>query len=183
MSEKADDALMRELREGRPEALDELYRRYARKLFVYFAAGVAAAAPEDLVHEVFLRVVEAPERFDPARGAFRTWMYGVARHLAVDTLRRTARTKAEALDEAATPERREEPDAGEALELDAAIRECLEELKKAEEREALVLYYLDGKLFREVGELLGKSTSMAQKLVHAARAKVRACLERKGVEP
>ena len=39
------------------------------------------------------------------------------------------------------------------------------------------------RLFREIGELFGKSTSMAQKLVHAAREKVRRCLERKGMEP
>lgn len=49
---------MAELREGRPAALDELYVRYAKKLHVYFAAGARAAQPEDLVHDVFLRVVD-----------------------------------------------------------------------------------------------------------------------------
>ncbi len=183
MNAKSDDSLMVELRAGAPEALDELYRRHARKLHVFFASGVATAAPEDLVHEVFLRVALAPEQFDPRRGSFRTWLFGIARNLAVDFLRRAGHGRTEVIEEARTPAPPEEGDAGELAEEHQALRECLAELKKAEEREALLLYYLGGKLFREIAELFDKSTSMAQKLVHAAREKVRACLERKGVEP
>jgi RNA polymerase sigma-70 factor, ECF subfamily len=183
MSRKSDDTLMRELCAGAPEALEELYQRYARKLHVYFAVGVAAAAPEDLVHDVFLRVVEAPLKFDPSRGAFRTWLFGIARNLAVDIMRRAGHSRSEVFDEMRAPVEQEEDAAGDVGETNAALRDCLKELKKAEEREALILYYLGGKLFREIGELFGKSTSMAQKLVHAAREKIRVCLERKGVEP
>ena len=179
-----DDQLMAELRAGRPAALEELYRRYAKKLHVYFAAGARAAQPEDLVHDVFLRVVEVPEQYDPDRAPFHAWLFGIARHRGVDVLRREGRRRSAAIDEA--PEVGVEDSTGAALEgeeLTVAVRDCLDELKKDEEREALVLYYLGQKLFREIGELVGKSTSMAQKLVHAAREKVRGCLERKGVEP
>ena len=87
-SGNTDDQLMAELRAGRPAALEELYQRYANKLHVYFAAGVRAAQPEDLVHDVFLRVVEAPEQYGPDRAPFRAWLFGIARHRGVDLLRR-----------------------------------------------------------------------------------------------
>jgi len=63
----------------------------------------------------------------------------------------------------------------------AAVRACVERLQREEERQAFVLYYLVGKIYREVGEALGKSTSMAQKLVGLARERMRHCLSGKGV--
>ena len=64
-----------------------------------------------------------------------------------------------------------------------AVRECIDGLESDDEKQAIVLYYLGGKVYREIGEILGKSTSMARKRVQAAQVKVKRCLEGKGVEP
>ena len=61
-----------------------------------------------------------------------------------------------------------------------AVRDCIRRVQPNEERQALALYYLTGKVLREIGEILGKSTSMAKNYVAAAQEKVKRCLERKG---
>ena len=37
----------------------------------------------DLVHDTFLRVYESFQNFDPAKGEFRGWLWGVLKHVAV----------------------------------------------------------------------------------------------------
>lgn len=62
-----------------------------------------------------------------------------------------------------------------------AVRGCLGEIRSPEAPQALVLYYLAGKILREIGEVLGKSTSSVRNYVEAARQQVKECLERKGI--
>jgi len=63
-----------------------------------------------------------------------------------------------------------------------AVRECIDELRNDQEKYAIVLYYMAGKVYREIGEILGKSTSMAKNRVKSAQDKVKRCLERKGID-
>jgi len=50
-----------------------------------------ALEPDDLVQEVCLEAMAAEERFDPARGEFRPWLFGIASRVASNALRRLAR--------------------------------------------------------------------------------------------
>jgi len=43
-----------------------------------------------------------------------------------------------------------------------AVRECISELGNEEEKYAILLYYIGNKSYREIGRILGKSTSMAR---------------------
>jgi RNA polymerase sigma factor (sigma-70 family) len=63
-----------------------------------------------------------------------------------------------------------------------AVRDCIAELQQDNERQAILLYYLRGKVYREIGDTLGESLSMARNRVKAAREKVRQCLERRGID-
>jgi RNA polymerase sigma factor (sigma-70 family) len=62
-----------------------------------------------------------------------------------------------------------------------AVRDCINELKNKDERLAILLYYLGGKVYREIGEILGKSTSTAKNRVQSAQDQIKRCLEAKGV--
>ena len=46
---------------------------------------------EDVLQEVYLKVWNATHTFDAARGGVETWLAGVARHCAIDSLRRAGR--------------------------------------------------------------------------------------------
>lgn len=75
-----------------PFAFDELYRRHVTRT-VTFAAR-RCATPEqvhDLVAGLWLEVIGAVERFDPAKGKALPWILGIAANLAADARRRAAR--------------------------------------------------------------------------------------------
>jgi DNA-directed RNA polymerase specialized sigma24 family protein len=70
MDSAADEQLIHRLREGKTSAIDEIYRRYAKKLYVLFRYTMHAANPEDLVHDVFLKVIESAHIFNPQKASF-----------------------------------------------------------------------------------------------------------------
>jgi RNA polymerase sigma-70 factor (ECF subfamily) len=196
----ADEQLMAQIQEGETGALDELYRRYAKRLYVFcdnLTRGKTPQDPEDLVQEVFLRVIKSAHTFNPGKASFRTWLYRVARNRCLDVLRREKILKFFRLGDAgengeageAIPGEEVLPDPGEPVEqtvmkaaLFEAIRDCIAELEKEEQKQALLLYYLGGKVYREIAEVLGKSTSTAKNWVESARDKVKLCLELKGFD-
>jgi RNA polymerase sigma-70 factor (ECF subfamily) len=193
-----DEELMARLEQGEPHTLDELYRRYAKKLHAFCSSLTRATGhqdPEDLVHDVFIRVIKGARTFDPRRASFRTWLFRIARNRCIDACRRDriirflsiGRTEGRAEGEQSLPEETlvDESENVEGAVMRTAVleavRDCIGELPNTDEKQAIVLYYLGGKVYREIAAVLGKSTSMARNHVKAAQEKVRRCLERKGV--
>ncbi|MBN2430180.1 MAG: RNA polymerase sigma factor [Acidobacteria bacterium] len=206
MTPYTDEELMAELVRGETGALDELYRRYARPLYVFCDRLIqlrGTRQAEDLVQDIFLRVIRGAAGFDSRRASFRTWLFRIARHGCIDVLRQRGKVKIVPLEEEKArsddpylrPQAVENPagsniqaetDATQMLvhtEWRQAIRDCIAALPNYEEREAVILYYLGGKVLVEIGRILGKSTSTAKNRVWAARAKLKACLAGKGVSP
>ena len=89
-----DLELHRRLSTGDRDAFDELYGRYAPTAYglAYRLTGQQMLA-QDVVHEAFMALWRAPEAFDPARGAFRTFFLSLVHHRAVDTVRREERLR------------------------------------------------------------------------------------------
>ena len=92
--DRDDLELHRSLTAGDREAFDELYRRYAAVAYglAYRITGQQALA-QDVVHDAFLAIWRAPEAFDPARGAFRTFFLSLVHHRGVDAVRREQRLR------------------------------------------------------------------------------------------
>jgi RNA polymerase sigma-70 factor (ECF subfamily) len=196
-----DEQLMERLQLGQTEALDELYSRYSRRLYAFCWSITRSSGPqdpEDLVHDVFLRLIKGAHTFDPEKASFRTWIYRIARNRCTDVIRRArliqfmplgrgaerdAGARESEAEEALVDQRENVEDSVlRALAIEA-VRNCIDELGNLDEKQAIVLYYLGGKVYREIGQILGKSTSMARNRVKAAQDKVRRCIERRGVAP
>jgi RNA polymerase sigma-70 factor (ECF subfamily) len=77
-----DIELLRRLREGDAHAFTDLYRRHEGPLyrFALLRCGAADAAA-DVVQEVFLALLNGALHFDPLRGAFHSFLFGVARNM------------------------------------------------------------------------------------------------------
>jgi RNA polymerase sigma factor (sigma-70 family) len=89
-----DDALMRAFAQGDARAFERLYARHHAALyrFVRRLLGRAEAAQVDEVfQDTWLRVVGARERWSPQGAAFRTWLFTLAHHRAIDVLRKSGR--------------------------------------------------------------------------------------------
>jgi RNA polymerase sigma-70 factor (ECF subfamily) len=76
-----DEALVLRLWSGDTVAFDCLYHRYAQRLLGYIHGIVhEESACQDLLQEVFLRLVEGEGRFDPQRPLVR-WLFTVAHNV------------------------------------------------------------------------------------------------------
>lgn len=80
----------------RAEAFTAAYAEVAPALFAWAVLRCTgplgrAMTPDDLVQEVSLTALRALSRYDPERGEFRPWLFGVAQIVAADALRQLAR--------------------------------------------------------------------------------------------
>lgn len=83
-------------------ALRTLYEQHAAPLLSYALrlTGGDRGRSEDIVQETLLRAWRHPEALDPARGPVRSWLFTVARNVAVDAHRARRSRPTEVGDEA-----------------------------------------------------------------------------------
>ncbi len=88
-SHTSDEELMRLLQRGEEQALVELYGRYDKKLLRYFYRMLwrDEAKAQDFLQDLFLKVIELPNRFD-ANYKFSTWLYSVANNMCKNEYRK-----------------------------------------------------------------------------------------------
>jgi RNA polymerase sigma-70 factor (ECF subfamily) len=164
-----DVRLHERLLTGDDDALAEAYDCWGALVYslaVRLTADHAAA--EDITQDVFVRLWERPEAYDPQRGTLRTWLCMTARGRAVDWIRRReARTRyqaaaaAQTLDDAAVDEMV-------MWQTEAkAVRQAVQALP-AMQREALLLAYYHGHTYREVASQLSIPEGTAKSRLRAA---------------
>jgi RNA polymerase sigma factor (sigma-70 family) len=64
-----------------PEVFGELYARHFASVYRYVAGRLGPDVADDLAAETFLAAFRRRAKFDPARGAVRPWLYGIATNL------------------------------------------------------------------------------------------------------
>src|SRR5215510_4436757 len=84
-----DERLIRMIAQLRQEALAQLYDRYSR-LVVSIALAIVEdrLAAEEITLDVFMRVWQKAKTYRPDQAKVRTWLTHIARHHAIDVLRR-----------------------------------------------------------------------------------------------
>ena len=158
------------------EALGLLYRRYHPKVAGWclrFCGNRDEAA--DLAQEVFARV---HQKLDGFRGEsrFSTWLYTVARRVAINRGEAERRRRAESLDEVASEPVDPQPDAETATgreQVLAAFRAAMQRDLEPLEAKVLYLHYVDGMTLPAITELLAlDNRSGAKAYVVAGRRKL-----------
>jgi RNA polymerase sigma-70 factor, ECF subfamily len=178
-----DAQLMERLRaDATGEALRELYRAYAGELlgFALNALGERGAA-EEIVQEVFTRAWRHADRYDPARGSVRTWLYQITRHAIIDMRRRASARPAlagsDALFETAAP-----GDSIEQAMLGWQVAAALERLTP-EHRQMIRLAHFQGLSVREISERCELPIGTVKSRTWYALRSLRLALEEMGVVP
>jgi RNA polymerase sigma-70 factor (ECF subfamily) len=89
-----DAALLARIVDHDEEAIEALYARYSGPLYslAYRVTGADRFA-QDVVQEVFLALWKDAARFDPAKGSVAPWLFSLARHKAIDLVRREANVR------------------------------------------------------------------------------------------
>ena len=165
---------------GEAAAFDRLFERHARAMLTYLVhlTGDRARA-EDLLQEVFLRVIRGRTRYRP-EGRFRAWLFTIARNLTTDQRRRrAARPEAE-------PEEEGEPTsdgtawsdpaaAAQQRDLEEAVLAALASLP-VEQREVFLLRERAGLEYTEIARLTGVASPTLRSRMRTALERLRARL-------
>ena len=179
-----DLELHRRLSAGDRGAFDELYRRYGPSAFgLAHRLTAQQVLAQDVVHDAFMALWRAPQAFDPARGAFRTFFLSLVHHKAVDTVRREERLRKRAERSANL-----EPVTGEDLAEDVVdkdflgirrqeVRDALTTLS-ADQRQVLEMAYFQGYTQAAIAQELGIPLGTVKTRTFAAMRKLRRVLYR-----
>ncbi|TVR20388.1 MAG: sigma-70 family RNA polymerase sigma factor [Ilumatobacter sp.] len=183
LSDASDAALVVAIGRYRQDALAEAYRRHAGAVF-----GLAKrllrdqARAEEIVQEVFLRLWNDPNRFDPDRGTLRSFLLAHCHGRSVDLIRsESARRSREERDAKATAE--VGYDVGhEVWDLTVAghVRDALGVLPDGE-RKAIELAYFGGRTYREVADTLGEAEGTVKSRIRAGLKRLRSELVDVGI--
>jgi len=169
---------------GGGAALTRLYDVHARDLHRYLTRRLDPVSADDLVAETFLVAWERRDRYDPARGVARAWLFGIATTL----LRRNARLEARALramaEEAGRAEVAEQEDTASAARVDAgrAARSLAAGLAalRPEERDVLLLVAWASLRPVEIATALDLDVRTVRTRLHRARTRLRTGLDQGG---
>jgi RNA polymerase sigma factor (sigma-70 family) len=170
-------------RGDRDRALDLLMHAYGRSLHSYCRQMLPDADLADEVHQMtFVQAYEGLFRF-ARRSSLRTWLFGIAHHRCLDTLKITRRRerrfelRAELPDQPAPVGTAE--DRLTALSRVRDLARCLRELAPRV-RDAVLLRYQQGITYDEMARLCGERPATLQARVARSLPVLRRCLEREG---
>ena len=179
---------------GDRAAFDTLYRHSSAHLLgVILRIQSNRAQAEDVLQEVYINVWRAAQSFNPALSQASTWLVSIARHRAIDSLRRkqtevntiSSIVSKAGLDEEDTHDLLDHiaddaPGPQEQLERAAearALQHCMQSLS-TEQKNSLALAYDQGLSHTEVAEQMGHPLGSVKSWVRRGMQALKTCLER-----
>lgn len=175
LTDASDAVLVVSISRYQSDGLAEAYRRHAGAVFgLARRLLIDGMLAEEIVQEVFLRLWNNPEKYDPGRGTLRSYLLAQCHGRAVDLLRsETARGRREERDLRRTAE------SGYDLEHEVWDLTVAEQVKDAimalpaTERQAIELAYLGGHTYREVATMLDQPEGTVKSRIRAGLRRLR----------
>lgn len=186
----SDESLMQQFCAGQAEAFSLLYARHEKPLFRYVRRVLGSslvAQADDVFQDTWIKLVDARDSWQARENAtFKTWLYTLAHHRAVDILRKSGR-------EISADEGWLDEDNDDAWQLWPAssaeepeqqtfwrkagqqLLDCLEGLP-ALQRAAFLLHHEDDLSLIEMTQILDAEFETVKSRLRYALAKLRACM-------
>jgi len=159
---------------------EALFSRYEEPICSYLARMTGdLPRAQELAQETFLRAWRGLGTYQPGKAAFSTWLFAIARHLALDELARQARRPEQATGGALPEVASDEPQPPALLALARQRRRVHEALGllPAADRSALALFHIEELGLAEVARIENCTEGALKVRLHRARLRLRALLE------
>ena len=167
---------------GDDEGIAEIVGAYKDGLILFlngYARNIHLA--EELAEETFFRLITCKPHF-AGKSSFRSWLYAIGRHVAVDHLRRNAHLADTPIEDMENL-LREEHDLEQAYlreERQRMVQRTLDELSP-DYRSILWLVYMEGFSPREAAAVMKKTDRQIKNLLYRAKQSLKAKLEKEGI--
>ena len=192
---ESDEELIAKVQQGSEESFRVLYDRYKQKIynFSYHFFGNAALA-EDCTQETFIRIYQKSFRYKPT-AKFSSWLFQMAKNIAIDTLRKNKLRRAESLEgsfeigegeKSSLENLLSDASSGPGIEaqkeeIAELVRRGIAQLKESD-RQIVVFCDLQGMPHEEAAKILGYSTQTLTVKLYRARQRLAAILKIEGLD-
>jgi RNA polymerase sigma-70 factor (ECF subfamily) len=164
---------------GDRRAFERLVIRYQRPLFSFLARmGLRQFEAEEVAQEAFIRAWQHLDRYQAGQGAFSTWLYTIARRLALHEIDRAGRRLQGGSEDAPALAVCERPGPEQSLQLQqqqAALLQALRDLSVGD-RSVLALAYTHELSLAEMARIEGCGETAVKARLHRARLRLRRAL-------
>jgi len=182
LSIESDASLVIAVARQNSDALEEIYRRHSGVVY-----GLASrllhnrSTAEEIVQEVFVRLWNAPDRYDPERGSLRSFLCAQAHSRTIDLLRAETARRRRQENEAMQVTARGVDVETEVANLLAAeqVRSVVAQLPD-NERRAIELAYFKGFTYREVAQYLDEPEGTIKSRIRSGLSTMHAKLTQAG---
>ena len=184
LREATDAALVVAIAGADEAAMAELHRRHGPGVYGIALRVVGdQAIAEEVLQDVFVRLWQAPGRFDPARGELRAFLLREARSRGIDRVRanesRQRREQRSDREGGGTKGADIEREVWELIRSEK-VREALAGLP-AVERQAITMAYFEGHTYREVARLLDEPEGTIKSRIRLGLKRLADALDRAGI--
>ena len=167
--------------EGDDDGIVQIIKDHKDGLMLYlnsFVQNIHLA--EDLTEDTFVKLIAQRPRFY-GKSTFKTWLYAIARNVALDFQRKSAKLPTVSADEDMTLIVDEADMARQYLQTDRKLQvhKALKQLNR-EYRQVLVLIYFEEFQNNQVAVIMGKSKKQIENLVYRAKLSLKSELEKEG---
>ncbi|RKD73215.1 MULTISPECIES: RNA polymerase sigma factor SigX [Sinobaca] len=160
------------------DEFERLYESYHHSLYQYLFYLVRDRdAAEELVQEVYIKVFHSFDSFE-GKSSEKTWLYSIARHVGIDWIRKQNRKKRKWLGMLGPLSKEDIRDPAplpdEILTAKDEVREIYQYMENctADQRQVLMLRYVDSLSIKETADVLGWSESKVKTTQHRAIKKL-----------
>ena len=167
--------------EGDDDGIVQIIKDHKDGLILYlnsFVQNIHLA--EDLTEDTFVKLIARRPRFY-GKSTFKTWLYAIARNVALDFQRKSAKLPTVSADEDMTLIVDEADMARQYLQTERKLQvhKALKQLN-SEYRQVLVLIFFEDFQNNQVASIMGKNKKQVENLVYRAKLSLKSELEKEG---
>ena len=169
--------------DGDDTGLTEIIRDYKDGLTLYINGYVNNIfTAEDLMEETFFKLATKKPRFS-GKSTFKTWLYAIARNIALDYLRKNSKVTSTPIDDLSNYIAEEMNVEREYLikEQKIILHRIMRELK-AEYFQVLYLVYFEDFTNEEIAKIMKNKKRQIENLIYRAKGTLKSELEKEGFE-